>query len=647
VLTASQAGNGSFTAAPDVVQTVAAALRAASVTPTAAGKAFGAADPALVGTLVGFLVGDGVTATYSRVAGEAVGTYVISATLAPAGVLGNYAITYNTASFTIGQAAQTITFGALSAKTYGDAPFVVSATGGASGNAVTFAASPAGVCTVSGATVTLTGVGTCTITASQAGNASYAAAADVVQSFAVAQAEQAITFGALSAKTYGDAPFAVSATGGASGNVVTFAASPAGVCTVSGTTVTLTGAGTCTVTASQAGSANYSAAPDVVQTFNVAAAAQAAVTLTVPAGATVGEAGLTAVAAGGSGTGTYSYASTTPSVCTVGPASGTIAALTVGTCSLTATRAADANYLVSATSAAASLLITKAAQAAVTVAVPSSATVGEAGLTAVAAGGSGTGAYSYASTTPSVCTVDAGSGSITALTVGNCGITATRATDTNYLVSATSAVSSFTIGLGASAAFAVLGGNGASSCTGVSTIAGSVGVSASGSMSGFPAPCVITAPGDAAVHLNDATALAAQANVTTVYTSLAGMACPNDLTGQDLGTKNLAPGVYCFSDAAALTGTLTLTGPSDGVWVFKIGSTLTTAGGAQVAIVGGSAANVYWQVGSSATLGGTNVFRGNIIAQASVTLTGGTSLTGRALARTGAVVLDTNTITLP
>src|SRR5674476_80799 len=106
--------------------------------------------------------------------------------------------------------AQTITFATLAGKTYGDVPFAVSATGGGSGIAVTYAAGPAGVCTVSGTTVTVTGAGTCTVTASQAGNANYTAAADVARAFTVAAAAQTITFAALGGKTYGDAPFAVS-----------------------------------------------------------------------------------------------------------------------------------------------------------------------------------------------------------------------------------------------------------------------------------------------------------------------------------------------------------------------------------------------------------------------------------------------------
>jgi hypothetical protein len=166
-------------------------------------------------------------------------------------------------TFSIAKAGQTITFGALAGKTFGDADFSVGASA-TSGLAVSFAAS--GSCTVSGATVHITGGGSCTVTASQPGDANYAAAAGLSQTFAIARAGQTITFGALATKTVGDADFAVSATA-SSGLTVFFAAS--GSCTVSGTTVHLTGGGSCTITASQAGDANYNAATSVPQTFTV------------------------------------------------------------------------------------------------------------------------------------------------------------------------------------------------------------------------------------------------------------------------------------------------------------------------------------------------------------------------------------------
>ncbi|MEZ4660461.1 MAG: multicopper oxidase family protein [Caldilineaceae bacterium] len=161
---------------------------------------------------------------------------------------------------------QTITFGALANKTFGDADFNVSATA-SSGLPVSFAAS--GNCTVSGTLVHLTGAGSCTITASQAGNSSYQAAPNVAQGFTIAQGSQTITFNPLPNKTTADPDFTVTASA-SSGLAVSFAAT--GDCTVTGALVHLTGAvGSCTITASQAGDANYTAAANVQQSFTIAA----------------------------------------------------------------------------------------------------------------------------------------------------------------------------------------------------------------------------------------------------------------------------------------------------------------------------------------------------------------------------------------
>jgi hypothetical protein len=170
-------------------------------------------------------------------------------------------------SFTVNKASQTITFGALAGKTYGDPPFTVSATA-SSGLTVVFTSATTGVCTVSTTTVTIVTGGTCTINANQPGNANYNPAPQVQQSFAVAKASQTITFNALANKTYGDAPFGVSATA-TSGLTVAFTSSTTAVCTVSGTTVTIVGAGTCTINANQPGNTSYNAAPQVSRSFTV------------------------------------------------------------------------------------------------------------------------------------------------------------------------------------------------------------------------------------------------------------------------------------------------------------------------------------------------------------------------------------------
>ena len=137
----------------------------------------------------------------------------------------------------------------------------------------------------------------------------------------------------------------------------------------------------------------------------------------------------------------------------------------------------------------------------------------------------------------------------------------------------------------------------------------------------------------------------AQIDANSAYNDLAGQTCNVDLTGNDLGGMTLTPGVYCFNTSAQLTGDLVLDalGNPNAVWIFQTGSTFTSASDSTVAIVnGGKALNVFWQVGSSATVGTDTQFIGNILAYESITFNTGSSLIGRALALNGAVTLDTN-----
>ena len=166
-------------------------------------------------------------------------------------------------SFQVAKANQTIDFAALADKTYGDADFDVSATA-SSGLDITYSA--LGACTMTGASVHLSGAGECTIKASQTGDDNWNPAPDVSQTFQIAKGSQTISFDALAGKTLGDADFGVSATS-SSGLEVSFAAS--GACTVTGATVHLTGVGSCTITASQAGDANWKAAASVSRTFAI------------------------------------------------------------------------------------------------------------------------------------------------------------------------------------------------------------------------------------------------------------------------------------------------------------------------------------------------------------------------------------------
>jgi hypothetical protein len=197
--------------------------------------------------------------------------------------------------------------------------------------------------------------------------------------------------------------------------------------------------------------------------------------------------------------------------------------------------------------------------------------------------------------------------------------------------------------LGTAQSYAVLGGSTVTN-TGPSVIGGDLGLSPGTAVTGFPPGAVV----GGAIHAADAAALSAQNSLTTAYNSVVSQACTQDLTGQDLGGKTLTPGVYCFSTSAALTGSLTLNaqGNAAAVFIFKIGSTLTTASGSSVVMTnGGSQCNVFWQVGSSATIGTSTAFAGNILALTSISVTTSANVIGRTLARNGAVTLDSNNIT--
>ena len=207
--------------------------------------------------------------------------------------------------------------------------------------------------------------------------------------------------------------------------------------------------------------------------------------------------------------------------------------------------------------------------------------------------------------------------------------------------------------VGTVGSFAVLGAStvtntGATILGGTAANPGHLGVSPGSAITGFP-PGILTGPG-ATIHSSDAVAIQAQIDLTTAYNNLAGRPTTVNLTGQNLGGLTLIPGVYNFSSSAQLTGILNLNGLGNpnSVFIFNIGSTLTTASASVVSLINGAqGGNVFWRVGSSATLGTTTSFAGDILAQASITLNTGAKITcGAAWARTGAVTLDTNTITL-
>jgi hypothetical protein len=197
--------------------------------------------------------------------------------------------------------------------------------------------------------------------------------------------------------------------------------------------------------------------------------------------------------------------------------------------------------------------------------------------------------------------------------------------------------------LGTAETFIVLGGSTVTN-TGSSILDGDLGVWPGLSITGFPPGTV-----NGTTHAGDAVAQQAQSDLVTAYNDVAGQACDTVLTGQDLGGLTLLPAVYCFSTSAQLTGTLTLDAQGDpnAVWVFQVGSTLTTATDAVVDVInGGSSCNVFWQIGSSATLGTGTELAGSILALTSITSNTSAGVFGQLLARNGAVTLDTITASL-
>jgi len=200
------------------------------------------------------------------------------------------------------------------------------------------------------------------------------------------------------------------------------------------------------------------------------------------------------------------------------------------------------------------------------------------------------------------------------------------------------------VNLRSAANFAVLAGSTVTNVPGVGTgLIGDLGVSPGTAVTGFPPGIVI-----GTIHKGDAVAAQAQADLTTAYNDAAGRSIAPITVSGNLGGRTLYPGLYKSTSSLAISsGDLTLDaqGNPDAVFIFQMGSTLTTTSGRKVILSGGAKdSNIFWQVGSSATFGTTSVFKGTILANISITFTTGATLDGRALARSGAVSLGDNNI---
>ena len=213
------------------------------------------------------------------------------------------------------------------------------------------------------------------------------------------------------------------------------------------------------------------------------------------------------------------------------------------------------------------------------------------------------------------------------------------------LALASSSQAQTAVGLGTADSFAVLAGAGVTN-TGPSVVNGNLGTSPNPSVTGFGGAPNGTVNGT--IHKADAVAASAQADLTTAYNNAAGQG-PATTLATELGGQTLQPGVYdSNSGTFGITGTVTLNanGDPNAVFIFKTASTLITASASRVNVINGAqSCNVFWQVGSSATLGSNSTFVGNILALQSISLNSGVTVDGRLLARNGAVTLINDTIT--
>jgi uncharacterized repeat protein (TIGR01451 family) len=423
---ATQAGNTTYAAAAAVNQSFTVLMPQTITFAGLANQTFGAAPftvsaSSSAGLTVSF---NSQTTSVCTVSGSLVtlvagGTCKVQATQA-----GNttYAAAPNVSqSFMVNPEGQTITFGGLSIQTFGAAPFTVNATA-TSNLPVSFNSQTPSICTVSSATVTLLSGGTCTIQATQAGNASYNAAPNVSQNFLVNPASQTIVFGTLSAQTFGAAAFTVSAS--ATSNLpVSFNSQTTSICTVLSATVTLLSGGTCTIQATQAGNTSYSAAPNVNQSFTVNPESQTITFATLPSQA-FGASPFT-VSASATSNLPVSFASQTTSICTV--LNATVTLLSGGTCTIQANQAGNASYS-AAPPVNQSFLVTSSSQTITFGTLPNEA-LGAAPFT-VSASATSTLPVSFNSQTTSICTVS--TATVTLLAIGTCTIQATQAGNATY-----------------------------------------------------------------------------------------------------------------------------------------------------------------------------------------------------------------------
>ena len=573
-ITASQAGNTNFVAATAVTQSFTVTPGANTIVfPALANTAFTSAPPT-----PGASASSNLTVAYSTktapvctVTGDGTISFVsagtCSITASQAGNTNFAAATDVTQSFTVTPGVNTITFPALANTAFTSAP----PTPGASASSnltVAYSTTTAPVCTVStGGTISFVSAGTCSITASQAGSANFAVATAVTQSFTVTPGVNTITFPAL-ANTAFTSPAPIPAAVASSNLTVTYASITAPVCTVTNAgAISFVAAGTCSIRASQPGNANFAAATDATQSFNVTPGVN---TITFPALANTAFTGTPPIpAAVASSNLTVTYASTTVPVCTATGA-GAITFVKTGTCTITASQAGNANFA-AATVVTRSFNVTPGTNTITFPALANTAFTGTPPVPAATASSNLT--VTYASTTAPVCTATA-TGTITFVSAGTCSITASQAGDTNF-AAATAVTRSFNVTPGGNTiTFPALANTAFSATPPVPAATSSSNLTVTYASTTAPVCTVTNAGVITFVSAGTCTITASQAGdasfaaATPVSRSFTVLATVTVVT-----TSSLTPAAYGVPVTFTATATVPAGGPPTGTVTFKDGAT--------------------------------------------------------------------------
>jgi hypothetical protein len=338
-----------------------------------------------------------------------------------------------TQTFTIGQGVQLIAFGAPPALLVGGTA-TLTATGGASGNPVTITSLSPTTCTVAGSVVTGVAVGPCSIAGNQAANANYAAAVQKTLTLTVGQGTQTILFPAIPDQTLPTIAFALSATGGASGNSLVYSSLTPLVCVIGGGNGNLVAPyanGVCTIAVNQAGNANYLAATQVTQSFNVGA--PQTIVFATPPTTLLTASPLLLTATGGASGNPVTFSSSTPAICAAAGTNGaTLVLFGAGTCTVIAQQAGTVSYLPASVTRSFQVVLGFAQSIGFT--GPPSSALAASPLALVATGGASGNPVVFSSTTPTVCATGGSNGSsLTLVSPGACTVVANQAGNANYL----------------------------------------------------------------------------------------------------------------------------------------------------------------------------------------------------------------------